>query len=687
MKEHLRAILGSYRGIFFLQTEVIGVAILAITLVNPHMGLAGVIGAAAAYAFACVIGMRAEFMASGQYTYNPLLVGLSIGYVFPLTPITIFFVVSAGILALMATILMAHVFHTYFRLPVLSLPFVLISSIAYLASLHYSNLQAATPTVSGLLTTDLHLPFWLAGYFRAFGAILLAPYVVVGVVFALLVLRYSRILILLSLFGYYTGATVRALMLGSAPQAFGDFHNFNFILVAMIVGGVYLVPSVRSYSLAVITVVISTLVLDAVTVFWLFHGIPAFALPFNVVSMATIYVLGLTRYPMLATRIGPTPEDTLENYLADRLRYRGEQRTLYLPFSGKWTVWQGFDGEWTHKGGWQYAYDFVITDEECRRHRNGGQELTDYYCYRKPVLSPVRGRVVKVIEHLPDNPVGSVDEANNWGNLVLLEDPRGFYVELSHLAANSVEVKEGDWVERGAVLGLCGNSGFSPQPHIHVQVQASDEIGAGTLPFSFVSYSDGSHLHANDLPEAQQPVEPLYTDKRLDGITTFLLDDILEYDILRDGKMIDHLTLKVKIALDGTLYFESKRGRLYFGKHEGTFYFYRVDGSDRWLTQLFLALPRLPLAHRDKLTWQDYAPVGLAASGLHRVVARFLCSFYAGIAEVRTTQRFLSQNRVETVIESSALKVRQRAEVELDPNKGFASIKIDGIEMRRTNGE
>jgi urea transporter len=40
----------------------------------------------AAYGFARFIGMGAAFLESGFYTYNPLLVGLSLGYLFKLTP-------------------------------------------------------------------------------------------------------------------------------------------------------------------------------------------------------------------------------------------------------------------------------------------------------------------------------------------------------------------------------------------------------------------------------------------------------------------------------------------------------------------------------------------------------------------------------------------------------------------------
>lgn len=687
MKDTLKAIFSSYAEIFFLPSGAVGVVIFAVTLVNPNVAVAGIIAVLAAYGFARLVRMEKPFLQSGYYTYNPLLVGLSLGNLFQLSGLTVFFIISAGVFTFLVTVFAANVFSTYFRLPILSMPFVVVSSITYLASLRYSNLLVATHHSSALVSADFGLPFWLVGFFRAFGAVLFAPSVAVGLLLSVIVLRYSRILFLLALLGYYSGAIIRSLMLGSTSQAFADLNNFNFIFIAMALGGVFLVPSLTSYLLAFIGVAVSTVFMDAITGFWSYYGIPAFTLPFNVVTLGFVYVLGLLRHPMVAMAVAPTPEETLENFLANRQRYRGQEFTLYLPFSGQWTVWQGWDGQWTHKGSWRYAYDFVITGDKGETHGGDGTRIEDYFCYHKPVLSPVRGRIVQTVDDLPDSRIGGADETNNWGNLVIIQDPRGLFVELSHFAEKSLRVKKGEWVERGAVLGLCGNSGYSPQPHIHVQVQANDTVGAASQPFSFVSYVEEGAYQANHLPQEKRVVEPLYRDKRLDNITNFVLDDELHYEVLRDGHRVDELKLKVQMAADGTFYLQSARGQLYFGKHEGTFYIYRVAGHDPWLRLLFLALPRLPLAYREMLTWQDFVPVSLVTSGVREAVVGFLSSLYPPLATVKVTQTFMSESRVESVIEAGLLHLRRTASVELDRQKGFASIVVDGVTLRRINHE
>lgn len=683
----LKAIFASYPEIFFVQGGLMGLAFFAVTLVTPSVGTSGIIAVLSAYAFARFLKMDREFLRSGFYTYNPLLVGLSLGHLFQLTPLTCFLIASAGILTFIVAIAMASVFSRYLALPILSLPFVIVSWAAYLASHRYGNLLVAENygQVSWLAEPDL--PAWIAGYFKCFGAILFAPNVWVGAVVCALVLCQSRILFLLSLLGFYVGASTRALMFGSFNVACSDVNNFNFILIAMAVGGVYVVPSISSYVLATIAVTISTLVFDSIGEVCRYFHIPAFTLPFNLVSLAFLYLLALLQSPLYARFIGRTPEETIENEYANRMRYVGQLRTLFLPFSGLWKVWQGFSGQWTHQGAWRHAYDFVIAGADGKTHSGDGRSLQDYYCYGKPVLSPVRGRVTQVIDDLPDNPIGATDRANNWGNLIVIQDYRGFYVEISHLMEKSARVKVGDSVERGMILGSCGNSGYSPQPHIHVQVQATEFVGGATLPFSFVGYAANGAFHANECPKEGEFVEPLYPDKRLDSLTAFVLDEEYEYSVRRSGREIERIKLAVKMAPDGTFYFDSGRGRLYFGKHEGTFYFYRVDGTDRWLRTMLLALPRLPLTHRARLTWCDYVPIGVASQGWRKIAAQFMSSFYPALSTLPAQVAFTDRNQAELTLNGSAFCTERRASVEFDDRKGFSVFKLDDIELRRIDRE
>ena len=116
-----------------------------------------------------------------------------------------------------------------------------------------------------------------------------------------------------------------------------------------------------------------------------------------------------------------------------------------------------------------------------------GDLATDYYCYDKMVLAPADGTVVFAEDRIPDNVIGEVNLKNNWGNTVVIRHADHLYTSLSHLKEGSVNVKEGDSVKEGEEIGRCGNSGRSPYPHLHFQVQATPYVGSVTMEYP-ISY-------------------------------------------------------------------------------------------------------------------------------------------------------------------------------------------------------
>ena len=50
---------------------------------------------------------------------------------------------------------------------------------------------------------------------------------------------------------------------------------------------------------------------------------------------------------------------------------------------------------------------------------------------------------------------------------------------LAHLKRGSIVVKVGDNVKRGQLLGKCGNSGNSSEPHLHYHLQNSPVLQDG----------------------------------------------------------------------------------------------------------------------------------------------------------------------------------------------------------------
>jgi murein DD-endopeptidase MepM/ murein hydrolase activator NlpD len=80
--------------------------------------------------------------------------------------------------------------------------------------------------------------------------------------------------------------------------------------------------------------------------------------------------------------------------------------------------------------------------------------------------------VVVAVDGVPDNIPGELNRPSALGNYVMIKSPSGFGVVLAHLRQSSVAKRAGTPVQAGELLGQCGNSGNSTEPHLHMHVQS-----------------------------------------------------------------------------------------------------------------------------------------------------------------------------------------------------------------------
>ena len=66
------------------------------------------------------------------------------------------------------------------------------------------------------------------------------------------------------------------------------------------------------------------------------------------------------------------------------------------------------------------------------------------------------------------------------GNAVFIRHGKQEVSVLAHLKQGSIKVKAGDAVKKGQVLGQCGNSGNSSEPHLHYHLQDTAVIQDAT---------------------------------------------------------------------------------------------------------------------------------------------------------------------------------------------------------------
>jgi murein DD-endopeptidase MepM/ murein hydrolase activator NlpD len=499
--------------------------------------------------------------------------------------------------------------------------------------------------------------------------ILFLPYEVAGLLISLIILFYSRILFLGAVGGFLAGVAIHSLFVGWETALHSSF-NFNFILVGMALSSIFLIPNWRSYLLALGGVALAVVLADAMEVFFNQYRLPVFTIPFNLVVILMVMLLGNIGYPYFNYYPKETPERSLTYYLSFLFRFGGSGIKIGLPFTGTWQVYQGFDGEWTHKGIWRYAYDFIKT-RDGKSYRGDGLRLEDYYSFGADVVAPISGYIYDARSDLPDREIGNPDRQNSWGNYVVIRGTDGTFVEISHLMQNSLKYPIGSYVEEGQVIAKCGNSGYSPEPHIHIQVQSTGAVGAATLPFKFREIIKGKRLYYYQLPKVGEKVTAPIRHPGLGLLLNFILDDLFEYTLFRNGKEEGSYSFWVEMEQNGEFYFTDGRAKLYFYLTPSMFYFYRYEGGEGYLKLLFQLVPRVPLVNGE-VEFEDYLPLNVRFPARKVWAVEFLSSFTFKIFDRPVSYR-LSPN---------GLISSKYGRVELNwESKGFKVIEGDGVKL------
>jgi hypothetical protein len=155
-----------------------------------------------------------------------------------------------------------------------------------------------------------------------------------------------------------------------------------------------------------------------------------------------------------------------------------------LPFKGKWLVFWGGDTKELNAHhdtpNQRFAFDILGVNAKGEARKEGAKENKDFYAYGRQILAPADGVVTQAIDGVDDNAPGSMNPYSALGNAVVIQHAEHEVSVLAHLQPGSIRVKKGDKVRRGQLLGLCGNSGNSSEPHLHFHLQNTKVLQDGT---------------------------------------------------------------------------------------------------------------------------------------------------------------------------------------------------------------
>ncbi len=492
--------------------------ILFASFYHPVVGLMGLAGNLVSTLMARWMHANKDAWQAGIFGVSGILIGLALGkYAEPSVRIWIFLIVGSGISAVISVAL-AHYFAKY-DLPILSLPFMAVIWLLLLSSNIVDGSVDHQLSIGFLKSIDLWLfdifPLELFEYLKMFGSIIFQNNLLSGVLVMIAIGLYSRISLLFGLWGGLLGMFTYAFLHSSLD----GFHGLNYVLISLALGGFFVIANRHAFFFVSLAVITTGLVDIAMSTLLVSSHLPPLVFAFNVVTLLFLFPLKMRPESIAALRLVPVPlyliksPETNLRWYRRWSRQKSKQKTiLTFPFLGEWSILQGNDGEWTHKGVGKYAWDFVVRDVRNHQSKGFGTELTDYYAWGLPVLAPAPGIIYSLENTVVDNPLQIVDTERNWGNYVIIDHENGEFSELSHFMQGSIVVLPGQRVGRGEILGRCGNSGRSPVPHIHYQLQTAPEVGTPTLPCQFGEGLVNGDIRIDANPKKDDKVSALTID-------------------------------------------------------------------------------------------------------------------------------------------------------------------------------
>ena len=685
LKEHIKfftdSTLNSYSEVFFAKNRVFSVLLIGITFFDPFVGLCGIISVIATNYFAYILGFAKESIAAGSYGFNSMLVGLGLGFYYgPNVPFFVLLIVGA-LATLLATVTVAGVLQKY-NLPYLSVPFLLSLWAVMLASRNFEALEISErgiyklnelyATGSGVLVSmyrglkELPIPELLKIYFNSLGAILFQFNMAAGIIIAIGLLIYSRIAFTVSLISFISAYYFYQLLGADIRTLSYSYIGFNFILSGIAIGSYFLVPS-RSSILWALLLVPGLMVLTS-SLGSLFQGLQLsiYSLPFNIVVLSFLYVLKLRDKPGQPEEVfiqHHVPEHNLYNWLSNKTRFNNFKTVaISAPVFGNWAISQGHDGEITHRGEWKEAWDFVILGDDDKQFKDEGNLVEDYYCYDKPIVAPADGVVEEIVNDIDDNFIGDSNLKQNWGNSIIIKHDHQLYTQISHIKKDTIKVKKGESVSKGDVIAHCGNSGRSPYPHLHFQIQSTPCIGSKTLEYPLSHYLTHNDTDTRycffDFPKEGQTIQNIEVQSSLYWAFHFLPGQIIKFRIGEDSNTREE-SWEVKTDFYNNTYLQdlNSDAKAYFNNDGNLFYFEYFSGSRKTLLyEFFLGTFKVLLSVQKGLEIHDEIPLHLYT----RTLIRRLHDFIAPIKSFIYAKYRLSYGEVKKSIGEEKIILKSR---------------------------
>jgi len=681
----LKTAILAYSSLFFINDSRVGITLFILSFYNLDVGIAGFWGIVSLHIFDHLIGQNDEMKSETFLTYNSLLVSMGVGYVFSVDQYVLFIISFLSIITYLMTTFIKNVFYKY-QIPVLSTPFCLVMLLFYMAKGRYANLYY---NINPRLIFELNVPFlsddWSL-FFKSIGVIIFSPYEITGIGIFLLIIFRSRNMAFIMIVSFYYGVWIERFLTPVAWSQVSLIYSYNHILVAVGLCSVFMLPTLKSLLVMPFAVFFSILLNDGVLNFFRAMDLPVFTIPFNFALIIFLYSLRVLKFKNFPTSYGNYPEATLDWTLLDRINKKYDIK-VFPPFFGKSDIYQSFDDEWTHTGNWKHALDFVVKDSSGANYKGSHLQKENYYCFGFPVQSPIDGVVTSLCLTYRDNEIGCVDTHHNWGNYIFIYSNQGFYVLLCHLKQHSSLLTVGAQVNAGDTIALCGNSGYSPEPHLHMHVQVTPYLGDKTVPFLLNQYINGTGLVFNQIPEKGESIR--YNNfQKYSHALSYYLEKRVDYYVVDHIKDC-HSKLTIIAELDkisGKFYLKDlEENRIYITRKNSSVSLDYFEGkADSPLAFIYSCIPKIPYYYEPGLQWTAPLACSVSLSRVKRYFRMFFSYFFLDLKYDFAQLSFTSKEG-EIVFESICSGLQTKGMLTIDDFGDIKEISSNRFSLKKVS--
>ena len=641
---------------FFSLNNMFAIIIAIVTFFTPFVGLCGLLAIVSINLFAYLIGFNREEIKQGLFGFNALFLGMALGYEFSFNSTFVVLFISAILLLLLITVWLKGLLAIY-NLPFLSFPFIIAYWLVSLAASNFTNIHLDESHIYAINEVarnessafyqfvhsldELNMAPFMLTYFKTLAGTFFQTSLLGGMLLAVGLLYFSRIAFSLSVIGFLLAYFFYSIFGADVNDLNYNLLGANFIFLAIAIGCFFIIPNTYSYiTVLILTPVLLLLSLSLGKIFSVFQ-LKAYTFSFSLICTGFLFVLNhrlFTKYLQVVIIQYFSAEKTIYKYLNSLQRFKNEHLyKIVLPFWGEWHVSQGYDGKITHLGDWSKALDFDIVDSKSKSYREPvslreGFSRENFYCYNKEIMAPFDGYVYDIINTVDENDVGDIDTSHNWGNTIILNHLNGLFSQISHIKKDSFNVFIGQYVTKGTFLATCGNSGRSPEPHIHFQLQTLPTVGAKTLayPISYFIERNGTEkvLRISEVPSEGSFISNVQVNELLTIGFSFLPGQKISFQKENSSEVINWEVFTD--AYNRTyIYCEQSKSYAYFINDGVMLYFTDFEGDkSSLLFNFYLAAYRQLLGYYEKIKITDNVPLIHFNNKLIQFFQDFVAPFY-----------------------------------------------------------